>query len=116
MSEHELDPNVGAAAESAAEQARRDARQALTDGGLNLHGLFEMADQEKDEEGSRVIGHMHLRGALLALPWIGETKADAVLEECGLEADRHVASLGSHQRDQIILAVDKLLPADAPQQ
>jgi ribosomal protein S13 len=48
---------------------------------------------------------MHLRGALIALPKIGEVKADSILDELGWSADRHIDTLGVNQREQLIEAV-----------
>lgn len=88
-------PAAGGAAEAQAAEARRNALQAITDGSLTMDELFAQIEQE---EPHHQLGHIHVRALLLALPHIGETKADELLREVGIEASRHLASLGSEQR------------------
>jgi hypothetical protein len=99
-----LDQAEGTTASSETATARREALGQVSDGSLALNDLFQMADSESGDSG-RVIGHMHIRAALLALPGIGEKKADAILTEVDVEGDRHIATLGSNQRDQLVQAV-----------
>lgn len=98
------DPAVGHAAETAADEARRAAEQSLKDGSLDLAGLFSQVDAE-DDAGTRTYGHMHIRAALLALPHIGDVKANKILDELGIKHDEHLDVLGSQERQDIINAV-----------
>lgn len=103
-----LDQAEGTTAASETATARREIEGQLADGTLTLDDLFEMGDGESGDS-HRVIGHMHVRAALLALKGIGEVKADAILKEVGIDGDRHVATLGSNQREQLATAVDEHL-------
>lgn len=100
-----VDQAQGTESASEAAQARRDIEGQLTDGSLTLTDLFQMSDAETGDS-HRTVGHMHLRAALLALPGIGEVKADAILAEVGIKGDRHIDSLGSKQREKLAAAVD----------
>jgi hypothetical protein len=93
------DPAEGAAAEAHAAQARRSALAAVSAGSVTLAELF---DQVEAEEPKHQLGHIHLRAALLALPHIGEIRADRILDEAGLASDTHLAELGIHQRAGLI--------------
>jgi hypothetical protein len=99
-----LDQAEGSTAASETATARRETLGQVSDGSLGLEDLFQMADSEEGDSG-RVIGHMHIRAALLALPGIGDKKADAILDDVDVEGDRHIATLGSNQRDQLVAAV-----------
>ena len=103
-----LDQQEGATAHAEAEAARRDIKAALASGELTLAGVFEAADAEPNGESHRVVGHMHIRSALLALPNVGTVRADHLLEEAGLAGDRHIASLGSQQREKLLELVASL--------
>jgi hypothetical protein len=99
-----LDQAEGTTASSETAAARRETLGQVTDGSLGLADLFQMAEGESGDSG-RIIGHMHIRAALLALPGIGDKKADAILADVGVEGDRHIATLGSNQRDALVAAV-----------
>jgi hypothetical protein len=100
-----LDQEAGAEAEAEAEAGRRDLKTALSSGELTLQGLFDASDSESGDSG-RVAGHMHIRAALLALPHIGDTKADAILDSVGIAGDKHVDAIGSDQRKKLEEAVN----------
>lgn len=108
----EPDPAVGSAAHSTITEARRDIEGQLADGSLSMADLFQMVLNERTEaEASgqatphRVVGHLKLRAALLAHDKIGEKKADEILEEVGLDGDRHLDDLGTEQQQQLVAAV-----------
>lgn len=94
-------PGATAAAQ-AANKARDAAESALKDGTLDLAGLFAQVDAET---GNPVIGHMHVKAALVALPGIGEVKAEAILAEVGVPAGEHLDVLGVNQRAALTEAV-----------
>jgi len=89
------DPAEGAAAEAQAAEARANALAELSAGSLTL---AELLVQVEGEEPHHQLGHIHVRAALLALPHIGEVRADEVLASLGLEPGRHLASLGREQQ------------------
>ncbi len=96
------DPAEGAAAESQAAEARSSALGELSEGDLTLEELFRAVD---DEEPAHQLGHIHVRAALLALPQIGETRADEILEAVGLEGDRHLDTIGSLEQEALLAEV-----------
>ena len=96
------DPAVGHAASLAAEEARDGVEANLKSGTVDLSGVFQQVDAEGTKH---VVGHMHARAALLALPHIGETKANEILDGLGIKHDEHLDALGSSQRAAIIQAV-----------
>lgn len=95
------DPAEGEAAEAAANKERDEAVEALSGGSYTLAELFENVDKEGEHH---VLGHMHVRAALLALPGIGDVKADAILSDLGIEGSEHLDVLGSDERAAIIEA------------
>jgi hypothetical protein len=95
------DPAVGEAANVAAGAARDAAEASLKDGSLDLAGLFS---QERAEEGTQ-LGHMNIKRALIALPHIGEVKADEILANLGIEGSRNLDTLGNHQREELEQAI-----------
>lgn len=102
------DPAEGEAALIQADEARTAASNELSEGSLTLEELFAQVD----EEGPRKqLGHMHLRHALVALPHIGETRADEILETVGLEGDRHLDTVGSHEQESLLEEASKYEPA-----
>lgn len=96
------DPAAVNAAAQAAAQAREAVEEQLTAGTLDLAGLFAQVDAETDHH---VIGHMHVRAALLALPKIGDVKANAILDWLGIKHDEHIDVLGATQRQDLANAV-----------
>lgn len=98
-----LNQEEGSETASETAQARREIEGQLADGSLTLADLFEMNEEETGDS-HRTVGHLHVRAALLALKGIGEKKADAILAEVGIEGDRHIASLGSNQAEQLVAA------------
>lgn len=98
------DPAKGSAAAQDANVRRDEVRDMLTDGALTLAEVFTEVESES-KDGHFVIGHMHVRGALIALPRIGEKKADEILAGLGIEPDRHLASIGSDQRKALLQEV-----------
>jgi transposase len=94
----EPDPAVGAEAMSQAAEARRTATRELEEGALTLEELLVQVDEEDSDQ----LGHMHVRHALLALPHIGEVRADRILAEAGVDGMRHLASLGSRQAEHLV--------------
>jgi hypothetical protein len=108
----EPDPALGEAAAEEAAAARRDIESQLADGSLTITDVFEMSDQEAGQSSHRIVGHMHLRAALLALPHIGEVKADEILEEVGLEGDRHIDTIGDNEQQTIAEAVEARQPQE----
>jgi len=98
------DPAEGEAAEKAAAAARATASANLTAGTLDLAGLFAAVDQEKTA-GKYVLGHMHAKHALVALPKIGDVKADEILDGLGIKHEEHLDVLGAEQRRALEQAV-----------
>ena len=97
-----------AAAEKAAQAAataRQDLEAQLTAGTLTLEGLFQQSEAEPKGDSHRVVGHMHVKAALVALPNIGDTKADAILATLGMDHDKHIDALGTTEQSAIIAAV-----------
>lgn len=94
----------GATAHSEAEAGRREMKKALSTGGMTLQGLFDASDSEEKGQ-PKIAGHMHLRAALLALPKIGDKKANKILDGLGLAHDTHVAKVGKRQRKAVIQGV-----------
>jgi len=100
------DPAEGEAAAAAANEARASVSAQLTAGTLDLTGLFGQVDEEKGEgDPHYIIGHMHARHALIALPHIGEVKADKILDDLGIKHDEHLAEIGADQRVALEQAV-----------
>lgn len=98
------DPAAGSAAAEEANVRRDEIRQLLSDGALTLAEVFTEVEAESGA-GHFVIGHMHVRGALIALPKIGEVKADQILDGLGLAHDTHLAQIGSQQRAALLQEV-----------
>lgn len=96
------DPAQGAAAEAQATEARRTALQVLTAGSLTLTELFAQVDAEDPHH---QLGHIHARAMLLALPHIGEVKADEILDGLGIPHSEHIDVLGVLQRAALVQAV-----------
>lgn len=84
----------------AADKARGLVLAEVSAGSLSLDEVFAAVDAE--EPASHTIGHIHVRALLIALPRIGEVKADAILDGLGVAHDHHLASLGSSQRAAIV--------------
>lgn len=101
----EIDQGEGSAAAATAAQARRDALAAVSSGDVDLQGIFAQADNEVGQTSGRVFGHLHLRAVLLALPHVGEKRADEIMAGLGVTGDTHVAHLGSSQRQYLQEAV-----------
>ena len=102
-----VNPEIGEIANEEATQARRDIEANLTNGNITLEDVFQLADNEKAEDSPhRIVGHMHIGAALLALPHIGETNTDNILNTVGLTRDRHIASLGDNERDDLLDLVE----------
>lgn len=101
------EPDQAAASLAAQEAAaaRQDIESQLSDGSLSITDVFQMSDQEIGETSHRIVGHMHIRAALLALPHIGDVRADEILEEVGIEGDRHIDTIGDDEQDEIAEAV-----------
>jgi hypothetical protein len=103
------DPEVGQQAAQEAAAARQDIESQVSDGSLTLTDVFQMSEQEEGDS-HRIAGHIHLRAVLLALPHIGEVKADEILSEVGLEGDRHIDTLGSHEVEKLEEAISTHQP------
>ena len=106
-----VDPTAGEEANEVAAQARRDLEAELSSGNATLEDVFEQSDTERDSVGDagaphRPIGHMHIGAALLALPNIGETHTDQILNSAGLTRDRHIDSLGDDERTDLLDLVE----------
>jgi S13-like H2TH domain len=97
------DPAVGSAAAKKANDDRAAVTVQLREGTMTLAELFETVEAEESDH--YIVGHMHLRHALLALPHIGETRADEIIADLGLEGDRHLAAVGVQQQAALIQAV-----------
>src|SRR5438132_797059 len=99
-------PEQGAAAAKKANEARSNILDAMKAGNMDMESLFRLVDDEGLEH---ILGHIHLRTALLALPHIGEKRAWDILDQLGLEPHRHLDALGSHQRESILIAIEAAL-------
>lgn len=95
------DQPAATAAAAAANAARDSVVAQLSAGTMTLDSLFSLVDGETKP----VLGHMHLRAALIALPKIGEVKADKIIADLGLKSDEHLDVLGSQQRKAIAEAL-----------
>lgn len=98
------DPAAGEQAAAAAEDARDQVELQLSQGQLDLAGVFSQLDAETGT-GHHQIGHMHARALLLALPKIGEKRANEILDGLGIAHDEHIDVLGANQRQALIDAV-----------
>lgn len=92
-------PAAGSAANHEAGIAREDAIRALGDGSLDLRGLFG--------EGATPgpVGHMNVRAALIALPGIGDVRADEILQQLQISPSTNIDQLGVNQQQALITAV-----------
>jgi hypothetical protein len=100
-------PGEGELANEEVSQARRDMETSLKNGSADLSTVFSQSDEEHGSS-HRVIGHMHIAAVLEALPHIGTTRANEVLEKVGIERDRHIDTIGSDERQQLIDAVNSI--------
>lgn len=98
------DQPAATAAAQAANEARDAYRAELAAGTKTLTDLFGDVDAEKSAGGHRVLGHMHIRGALEALPKIGEVKSAEILDRLGIAHDEHLDVLGAVQRQALLEA------------
>jgi hypothetical protein len=102
------DPEQGAAAEAQAAEARRSALDELRVGSLTLAELF---DEVEHEDPKHQLGHIHVRAALLALPHIGEVKADEIIAALNLTRDRHLDTIGLEQQFKLEELVAEVEPS-----
>jgi hypothetical protein len=104
----EPDPAAGELANEEVSQARRDAEQALSEGKMGLQALFSQVDQEREEGGHRVYGHMHVKAALMALPKIDEVKATDIITDLGWDGTTRLDQVGDQQREVLYeLVIDE---------
>ena len=96
------DPSEGNAAEIEAAEARRTALAGITDGSLTLDDLFGKVDTEGPRH---QLGHIHAKALLVALPKIGDVKADKILDDLGIKHDEHIDVIGVDERAKIVAAV-----------
>lgn len=120
MTDSALPPPDQHAASEAAREAnarREEAERLLSDGSTTIEELFAEVDAERERdlhlgEGDqhRHLGHMHLRAALLAVPHIGEVKADQIIEAAGLKGDQRLDDIGSRQQAHVVELVAQHQP------
>lgn len=94
------DPEEGAQAEKEAAAARAAALDEVTEGTIDLEELFAQVEDEEPPE--HVLGHIHVKAALLAVKGIGEKTAQGILTELEIEGDHHLAMLGPDQQAALI--------------
>lgn len=92
-------PAEGEAAALAADEARSTALAAVSAGTVTLEALLAEAQT------GTPLGHIHARAALLALPKIGDVKADEILDGLGIKHDEHLDVLGVDQRAALVAEV-----------
>ena len=84
----------GKAVEARARRAR--VRRALKDGTVRLSEFLEAAEHDE------ALARMRIRELLLALPRVGTTTAQAVLDDVRIAESRHVRGLSGRQRAALV--------------
>lgn len=91
----------------AALEAARDARRARAEmlesfrrGEVSLDEVMRRAGEDK------VVARTRVRALLLAVPGVGEARADGFMREAGIGEGRRLSGLGSRQREALRLFVE----------
>jgi hypothetical protein len=80
---------------AAARRLRAELKEKLKMGSINLHELFELADNDE------IVGKMKVLNVLESLPGLGKVKARRLLEECEISETRRIQGLGVNQRRKL---------------
>lgn len=94
-----LTPEQRAAAlEKAAEarKARTELLTALKNGDETIEGVLKRADRDDIVKKTRVAQ------VLRALPGVGKTRAEKIMDDAGIDANRKVGGLGGRQRQALL--------------
>lgn len=78
---------------------RADAKKALRSSQLTLGQFFEQL--QRDDEESAALSRLRIGEVLLAVPGIGEARADRALQKAGVSGLRRVTALGVRQRERL---------------
>lgn len=104
MALRELSTQERAAARSKALTARQDRAALKADFAadrLSLAGVFTRADAEE------AIGRLRTVDLLLALPGVGQVRAQEVMTVCGISPRRRLRGLGRRQRQALIAYIGR---------
>ena len=94
----EAKPEAALAAAMRARDARAKVRKAVKEGTATVAQV--LADDDPAVSGMRP------KALLLALPGVGQSKADAMLAAAGIDPGRRLRGLGSRQRAALVALVD----------
>lgn len=76
--------------------------------GQLARGYYTLADVfEKSDAGDNVASRTPIRSVLVALPGIGQLRADQILRECEISQNRRVRGVGSRQRERLVELTQK---------
>lgn len=90
----------GQDASAAARSARAEMQRDLKRGRIALGRVFDMADQDE------ALGRTRVKILLQNLPGVGSQGAIRTMEELGIDANRRIRGLGSHQRGELLERFD----------
>lgn len=84
----------------AARRARADLKHQLASGELTVAEVLTLARTNSDL--GLAASKLRMDEVLLAVPRIGETKADALLVSAGISGNRRIKGLGRLQRERLL--------------
>lgn len=84
-------------------ERRSEIKKLIEHGDMMFEELF---DKGKYGEGDKVVGHIHIGDAVLALDGIGHVKAAEILAEAGVAEDELINGLNEKQRDAVVAAIE----------
>ncbi|MBC8364774.1 MAG: integration host factor [Actinobacteria bacterium] len=79
-----------------ARRVRAEVKEQLKAGSLDLAGLLELADADQ------IIAKMKVVSVLESLPRLGKVKSRRAMDEIGINGNRRLRGLGSHQRAELL--------------
>ena len=83
----------------AARRTRADLKDRLRAGELGLTGIVELAHQDTDL--GQAASRLRISDVLLALPRVGQARADTILVRAGVSGQRRLRALGPQQVDRL---------------
>lgn len=104
MALRQLSVEERAEARSKALRARQDRaalKASFSAGALTLEEAFRCADEDP------AIGRLRTVDLLQSLPGIGEVRAQAIMESCGISPVRRLKGLGRRQREALIAYIGR---------
>lgn len=84
----------------AARRARADVKRQLALGKLTVADVLDLARSNGDQ--GAAVSKLRMDEVLLAVPRIGEAKADALLVSAGISGNRRIKGLGRLQRERLM--------------